>query len=359
MPALEACSEAFVRLRPDVRLGWTARPLSAFEDQPLEELATAADLVVIDHPHCGSACEAGALQPIDALLDASTLAELAAASAGASHRSYQHDGRQWALALDGACQVAAVRDDLMDGRPDPRSWGDVLSLARERRGSVAVPLLPAHAMCTFLALCAADGAPVAEPHHAVIDPHAGAKALAIMHELYRLGPAEARAWDPPTLLEHLATSADVAYVPLAFGYVTYALQAAGRVRFTTPPAGRGGTVGSVLGGTGLAVTSGARHPVEAAEFAAFACAPATQRTVIARTGGQPAALAAWRDSAVDAAANSFYSGTLDALEAAWVRPRDAWWPRFQNLGGQVLATALAAGEPPELTLKRLERLGPR
>jgi hypothetical protein len=42
------------------------------------------------------------------------------------------------------------------------------------------------------------------------------------------------------------------------------------------------------------------------------------------------------------------------MEAAWVRPRDPWWPRFQLEAGRLLARALAEDAPSEETLDRLD-----
>ncbi|TFH46714.1 MAG: carbohydrate ABC transporter substrate-binding protein, partial [Lysobacterales bacterium] len=38
---------------------WDARPLKDFEDQPLEELATRYDLILMDYPFVGFAAESG------------------------------------------------------------------------------------------------------------------------------------------------------------------------------------------------------------------------------------------------------------------------------------------------------------
>jgi len=50
MAPLRACAEAWAAAHPAVALAWEARPLSAFEDQPLEQLAASYDLLAIDHP---------------------------------------------------------------------------------------------------------------------------------------------------------------------------------------------------------------------------------------------------------------------------------------------------------------------
>ena len=55
----------------------------------------------------------GHLMPFDGMGRDDDLATLAAQSVGASHPSYEFDGRQWALAIDAATPVAAYRPDLI------------------------------------------------------------------------------------------------------------------------------------------------------------------------------------------------------------------------------------------------------
>ena len=131
---------------------WEARSLSAFGDQPLEDIAGDYDLLVIDHPFCGRAAQTACLTPLDELLDEETLAGLAAGAVGPSHDSYAHAGHQWALATDAACQVAAVREDLLPEDPTPRSWDEALDLATRRPGAVALPLSPPHAISSWLSI---------------------------------------------------------------------------------------------------------------------------------------------------------------------------------------------------------------
>jgi multiple sugar transport system substrate-binding protein len=347
---LLAASRTYAASRPGVDVRWDWRPLAAFEDQPLAQLAEAVDLIVIDHPHCGAAAVDGALAALDELLEPAELAALADAAAGPSHRSYQWDGHQWALALDAACQVAAARPDAIGDRALPASWPEVLELA-DAGVPVAVPLAPAHAMCTFLALCVAEGAPVgAAAGGPQIDEVAALRALETLVTLHERGPTDARELDPPALLDRIANTDTVAYSPLLFGYVT----AAGPVVFGRPPAGA-----SVLGGAGIAVSARSTRQREAAAFAAWLVDPAVQRDVIGPAGGQPGARAAWEDPDLDAAASGFFSATLPTLDGAWTRQREPWWPAFQDRGGRALHAGLAAGRQPRALLDALLQAIPR
>src|SRR5262249_19180934 len=163
------------------------------------------------------------------------------------------DGHQWAFAVDAACQVTAVRDDLLAGAPTA-TWDDVLALAHARPGAVALPLAPAHSISSWLTLVANAGAPAAEGER-LADGGVGTRAVELLMELFALGRRESLGWEPPDALVLLTSTDDLACVPLTYGFVTYATP--GLVerpcRFTDIPSAGAGPVGSVLGGAGLAV----------------------------------------------------------------------------------------------------------
>jgi multiple sugar transport system substrate-binding protein len=350
---MQACSTAW-RAEAGVDIEWEWRSLTAFGDQPLEELASGFDLLLIDHPFCGTAAAAGCLTPLDELLSADALGVLALDAVGQSHPSYLYAGHQWALATDGACQVTAVRDDLLDGR-EVGTWAAVVELARERPGAVALPLAPAHSISSLLTLLANAGELIAAGS-ALADRAAGIRAVGLLAELYALGPEEALDWEPPQALALLTSTDDLTCIPLTYGYVTYAR--AGDVerpcRFTDIPSAGLGPVGAVLGGAGLAVSSSSLQPGEAAAFAAWASGADAQCRLVAPAGGQPGSRTAWLDADVDAAAGGFYSGTLKTIESAWVRPRESWWPHFQLAAGRLLTEALATGTAPAATFDELD-----
>jgi multiple sugar transport system substrate-binding protein len=355
---MRACGEAWTALHPEIEVAWEFRPLAAFGDEPLEEVASRYDLVMIDHPFSGTAAATGLLLPLESLLPAGRLAELAGDSMGPSHDSYRFGDRQWALATDAACQVSAVRDDLLGADATPATWDDVRELARSRPGRVAVPLAPAQAICAFLTLCANAGTPAAEDHSALVDTRTGRAAIDLLAEIYRLGPSAASEWEQPDVLDRLTGSDELVYVPIVFGFVTYSRTDRVRTpcRFANLPSSGKGPVGAILGGAGLAVSAATEHPSEAAAFLSFAADARTQREVVARVGGQPGSRSAWSDPEVDRAAGGFFSSTAETLEQAWVRPRDPWWPAFQRQAGPLVSNGLAEGEPSDRLFDALESL---
>jgi multiple sugar transport system substrate-binding protein len=339
---MRACAGQW-RSLTGIGVRWEARSLEAFGDQPLEDVAGDYDLIVIDHPFCGRAERTDCLTPLDTLLDEATLTTLSAGAIGPSHDSYTHHGHQWGLATDAACQVAAVRDDLMAGEAAPSNWDEAVDLARRRPGSVALPLSPPHAISSWLSVAGAHGE---QPFRSA---SADARATAVLAELARLGPPHALGWEPPDALGRMTTTDEVAYIPLTYGYSSYGTSAPRPCRFTDVPAATDGPRGSVLGGAGLAVSSASVHPDEAAAFAAWASGAEAQHDIVARTGGQPGHRSAWDDPALDEIAGGFYSGTRASIERAWVRPRDDWWPGLQLEAGRLLTDNLLGGDPDDLT----------
>lgn len=320
---------------------WSWRSLASFGDEPLAALAARHDLLVIDHPMCGAAADERCLIPLDDLLPPEALHQLAGRAVGPSHRSYAYAGRQWALAVDAACQVAVAHPARLATLP--MDWAEVLALAR--LGGVAVALAPAHALSALLSLLAGLGsAPGAGERLA--EPELELRALDTLRELASLGPVEAFGWEPPDLLARMVHDPALRYCPLVYGYVSYSPP----LRFTAVP----GTSGGVLGGAGIAISTACRRRGDAAAFAAWLAGDDAQRGPIARSGGQPAARAAWSDASLDAGSGGFFAGTLAGLERAWTRPREPWWPRFQLSGGERLTAGLRSGEAAESIMAAVE-----
>lgn len=95
-----ATGQRYEELNPEVRVTWEKRSLQAFADAPLQDLAEAYDLIVMDHPHVALAGREKILLPLNEYLAAEFLADQAAHSVGESHSSYNCNGQQLTLATD-------------------------------------------------------------------------------------------------------------------------------------------------------------------------------------------------------------------------------------------------------------------
>jgi multiple sugar transport system substrate-binding protein len=344
--ALAAAAEG---VAPRGLLRWCKQPLVGFESRPIGDLAAQFDLLVLDHPHIGEAVALGCVRPLDQVFSLEELAAWSAVTVGAAMASYFWQGSQWALPLDFATQVAARRADLAPELPD--TWDDVLRLSKHR--SVALSLAGPHAGICFFSLALSFGQEPGGDH--LIDDATGAAALDVMTELHAVAPAGSEKLNPIDLLETMATSEAIAYVPLVYGYVNYAVPAADRrpVAFGDAPRGPRGRRGSVLGGTGIALTTRASPTAELLEHVRWLMSDEAQLGFIPQHDGQPSARRAWRDNAVNRIWRDFYRNTLTTAEQAWLRPRYDGYISFQTEAGALIRDGLAKRAPSRTTLTRL------
>lgn len=344
-----ATAQRYEELHPDVRITWEKRSLQAFADAPLEKLAGAYDLIVMDHPHTALAAREKVLLPLDEHLPADFLADQAANSVGKSHESYQFKDQQWTLASDAAAPIATWRPDLLEqhGLSLPETWEDVLELAGE--GAVTVSLFPVDALMHLYMFCDAQGSPCFATESELAPVEILTEALT---ELKRLGKRCSPACferNPIRTAEYMSQSSDkaAAYCPFAYGYSNYSrpgyarhlLKAGGLVTLGGKP------LRSTLGGAGIAVSSKTRHPEFAAEYARFTASPEIQKGLYFEAGGQPGHRGAWTDPRVNAASNRFFEDTLETLDRSLLRPRYPGYMFFQDNASPV-AHAAVTGELP-------------
>lgn len=312
-----ALAAAEHEIAPPGLIHWDKQPLEGFESHPIGGLAARYDLLVLDHPHIGEAVALDCLVPLEDVFSAEEIAAWSANSVGATMASYRWQGRHWALPLDVATQVLAYRADLTS-KP-PQTWEDVLALSQT--APVAVSVAGPHAALNFHSLCLALGA---EPGgDDLVAAVVAAEALDILARLYRRAPADTTTLNPIGLLRAMATTDAIACVPLVYGYVNYAQAGQGPhlVSFADAPTGPSDRRGSVLGGTGLALTRSAKPDAALLDHLRWLLSPDAQCGFIPVRDGQPSIRQAWNHPAVNAASHDFYRSTLTTTETAWVRPR--------------------------------------
>lgn len=356
---LEASLAAFRRQRPDIEISWEARPLSGFEFQPVEELAAAYDLIVLDHPHVGEIARIASLAPLD---------EVAAAHpddafVGASLDSYRYEGRLWAVPLDAACQTAVHRPDQLArcGGEVPRSWAETLFLGEQaaRQGlRLAIALAGVHSLMTFFSLCANLRPPVGGPTDAgFLDRDTAGMALEALRRLVALSAPEVLDWNSIALQDAMTRRDDLVFCPAVYGFATYAEpDNAHRLAYTGFTGLREPFfAGSTLGGAGLGISASCRHLEAAKSYADFLAGPRAQLAFTLHHG-QPARRDAWEDAGVNERFHGFYRDTRATIESAWVRPRHAGYLHFQRAAGELVERHLRGDAPEDELLAKLSRL---
>ncbi|KQM96691.1 extracellular solute-binding protein [Sphingomonas sp. Leaf25] len=327
-------------------IAWDRHPLEGFESRSIAEQCAQYDLVVLDHPHVGEAVAAECLIPLESLFAADELAAWGRAAVGPSLTSYRYAGRHWALPLDAATQVMAIRRDLAEAVP--ATWAAVVALAE--RVPVALSLAGPHAALTFQSICGALADVPARPGDRFVDRALAREAWALMARLTGDATRAAAAMNPIALLEAMAAGDGPALCPLIYGYVNYA--AAGQVRYADAPTAK--RIGSTLGGTGIAVSRRAKVTPELLDHLRWLLSDAAQRGFIPAHDGQPSFRSAWTDPAVDAAARGFYGATRATIEAALIRPRHDHAIAFQTVASATIRDGLLRDQTADAVLDTVD-----
>ncbi len=334
-----ATSAAFADAHPGVTISWEKRSLQAFADRPIKEMTDAYDLMVIDHPHVGEVAGSGLLRPFDGAGRNDEIATLADQSVGSSHPSYEFDGRQWALAIDAATPVAACRPDRLETAP--KRWQEVLELARN--GEVGFALIPINALMCYFGLAKNKGYNVAAGQD-LLPADQSIEIIETLREIVALMDPRCLTLDPIGIYEWMGRNVDApAYSPFGYGYTNYSRD--GYCRFPlvfadAPGFGDNGPRGTVIGGTGIAVSSTSAHADVAVDYAFWIAGADCQRGLYFAAGGQPGNAIAWEDDGCNAASRNFFRNTRETLETSWLRPRYDGYMGFQDRAGDILHTCL-------------------
>jgi multiple sugar transport system substrate-binding protein len=243
--------------------------------------------------------------------------------------------------------VSAHRPDLVDAVPG--DWPGVLAFARHARATggplLAVPAKPIDSLLAFVTILANDTGEPFGPDGGLAAPDRAAAALELLAEILSWAHPASLTANPIQLLELMATTGEVALLPLTFGYVNYATPGfrAHPIRFGPIPAGPRGTAGGVLGGAGLGISAGSPRVTEAAELLAFVASAEVQRGAYVAGGGQPGHRTAWLDAGVNARHGDFFAATLAGIEASYLRPRWAGYLPAQTTAAELVHGWLSGG----------------
>lgn len=320
-------------------IDWDIQPLEGFESAPIAELCAKYDLVVLDHPHLGEALTHSCLTPLEDIFPAPALDVIAKGAIGPAYSSYAMAGRQWALPLDAATQVMALRPDLTDATPS--TWAEVDALSQ--KGHVALSLAGPHAALSFLSVCAAldpslDMRDAGWPDNAIAE-----QAIEILAPLASRMPEQTKPLNPIGLLDLMSRSDDIHLIPLIYGYVNYT-RAMRPVEFRDAPRVKG-RPGSILGGTGIAISRRTRVDDTLRDHLLWLMSPETQCGFIPDHDGQPGQRSAWEDRRVNENWGYFYTQTTATLEQAAIRPRHNGYIALQTRASAYLRDCFEKGTP--------------
>lgn len=353
---VEATSAAYSRRHPGVSIDWDSRPLQDFESQPIRELAENYDLMIIDHPHLGEAVQEGLLTDLSAVQHRDQLALINQQSAGRSQQSYQLGDGQWALSVDAATAVACYRPDHIN--EVPLVWTDIIKLARQKL--VIIPLRAPHSLMALFWLARNRAFGVAENPDRLMDNSDLKDVLDQLCELTNLVDNNCFQLDPIAAYELMSTQLDApAYCPHGYGYISYAREnfRPHTLAFTdVADAAGGGVGGTVLGGTGIAVSALSEHQDIATDYAFWIAGEECQSNQWVDSGGQPGNGMAWSNAYCNRICGDFLNNTRATLESAWVRPRYPGYLNFQHAASLCIEVFLQGRQSLQATIDTLQDL---
>ena len=340
LPPLVATAQRFEELHPHVRIQWEKRSLHEFGHADIVTLARNFDLLVIDHPMVGDAEATGVLNDLLPLLSVEELKNLQDDSLGPCFSSYMYKGRLYALPIDAAAPAASYRPDLFEQHDlkEPAVWSDVISLAR--RGWVRIPAFSADLFLNFMGLCVSRGSSVAVSPEQLVDHEIGAQCLDQLSELAALMPDDIYRLNPIALYERMSSEDTFAYCPFAYTYSNYSRKGFGakHILFSNPvPLEEDLPMRTVLGGTGIAISTKCEQIALALEYSLFVADRSCQSTIYGICGGQPASRSAWRDPLLNQLTDNFFAQTAASIETAYVRPRYSGYVNLQERAGEAIA----------------------
>jgi len=357
LPPLVAAAQRFEESHPNVRILWEKRSLHEFGHSSLAELAHTFDLLVVDHPMMGEAKDV--LVNVRPSLSSADWDDLRNDSAGKSFDSYVYEDALYALPIDAAAPAASCRMDLLEaaGLHVPTGWSELLDLAR--RKLVRMPGFPADLFLNFIGMCVSRGSTVATGDSELLDRTIALQSLEELRELASTMPGAIYDWNPIALYEHMASTDDFAYCPFAYSYNNYSRAgfAARQLRFALPVTLAGGAaMQTVLGGTGLAISTSCQAPKVALDYSLYVAGRNCQSNLYGISGGQPARRSAWQNPVLNQLTDGFFERTLPGIDAAYVRPRYRGYVALQEQAGTPIVRYLRDGGHPAQALDTIDSL---
>ena len=345
----------FQKINPDIQIKWDKRPLQAFADRPIEEMAFDYDFMVIDHPHVGEASRKNLIYELNHNKKyENELLLLEKNSVGLSHQSYNFNGNQYALAIDAAAPVCAYREDLIDSPPN--TFDETIKLAEKSK--VIWPIKPVDSISCFNSIAANLDNPINVVPEKFVDRSLAIDILKMMKKLSELVPKDSLFMNPINVLDIMSESDEFYFCPQLYGYSNYSREGfrksivnfGNMISFNED---KNNCKGSQLGGTGLAISKTTKHLDIALDYSFWVASEVCQTDTFYKSGGQPGHLKAWQSEDVNNNSNNFFINTLNTLQKSWLRPRYDGYMYFQDKAGTLINNFLKDEIALEQTLDSL------
>ena len=180
------------------------------------------------------------------------------------------------------------------------------------------------------------------------------EALNCLHALVSLAHFKSVDWNPIQVYDFMVSSSDAVYCPYGFGYSNYSrIGSSPRLKFTNAPAaGQRGCAGTMLGGTGIAVSSTQHSSTGSNCLRQMARQPrAPKRNVLPKRRDS---LQVWRPGRINRWTPPLiasFPAHFEPYRRAYVRPRFDGFVRFFEAAGLEINRCLR-GHLPDAELVR-------
>ena len=347
---LRRISEAFNALSDTVDVMWNEHPLEAFEELSLCDLSERYDIFAFDHPLIGDALRGDCLVNLEQ--ERPGLSRLLGPQGlGPSLSSYQvGDEALYGVPFDGAAQVAAYVRSEFESLPRPRSLDELIAFTQERgRGSVVIPLRPAHAGCTLMTIAASIAPLSARDSRFFIDPTRLSASYSMLSTLTKHVSPESFELDPIEMLNEMAADSDILYSPFTFGYGTYAsaLNLGRTIGFEDSLQVSASPNRAIMGGAGIGVSTKSPHKEVAIDFVNFLISSPSAHELLQAERGQSGLRSQWKSTLDSDMHKYFFEPTRNSMETGFVRPRYPGFVSFLKGFGSLFRQANKENMEPE------------
>lgn len=337
-PPLVAVAQRYEELHPEVRIQWEKRTLDEFGHKPIDQLIDDFDLIVIDHPWAGFCFKRNLIYDQKPLLTTEQWNDLEQNCIGQSFKSYLFNDQLLAIPIDAATPVPSWRPDLIRqyGLNLPNTWDELITLADKKK--VVMPGFDADLFLNWLMLLHTLDAHPFESLEDIADREKGIEAAMLLKRLAEPMPKEMVNWNPIIIAELMTQEDRFIYCPFAYSYNNYS-----RPSFVHNPLRYGNLIQlygkplrSILGGTGISISSACKELELAIDFSLY-CANATvQSNIYTYAGGQPVRREAWQNNKLKPFTGNFFEDGYEAHQNALIRPRYDGFVNLQKKAGGTL-----------------------
>ena len=336
-PPLVATAQRYEELHPNTRIQWEKRSLDEFGHQPIDQMVEAYDLIIIDHPWAGFCFQKHLVLDLKPHLSPEQWRDLETNSIGKSFTSYYFQDKLMAVPIDAATPSASYRQDLLQRHSIslPDNWDQLLLLADQKKA--VMPAFGADLFLNWSMLVEALEGDLVVDKDQICKPEIGRQSMELLKRLSEPMPDQIYDANPIQVAEWMTQTDEIFYCPFAYSYNNYCRESfCGNRKLSYAPLVtlQGNTpLRSIIGGTGIAISSQCKEPQPALDYALFTSSRKVQSGIYSLAGGQPSRRDSWRDLQDNPLYGGFYQNAFSDQERALIRPRYSGYVPLQSEGG--------------------------